>query len=593
MKIQLSGAEQETVRLERHWRRMVRRLLRRGVEPNSLIGSIQMVREGLRRGALERPKILENLEMQALEAALHAGIDAAGIAWEATVRRLPESDGVVYTPRFIADRLAAEALGSGEGPILDPACGAGVLLDSALRLLLTRNPPGTPEAARVLVDQLHGADTDAEAVEIARTTLALTAWEALPDPTAVDWRTLIPSGVVVGDGLQTPWPEYPSIVGNPPYVPEEDHRDLFAPLRASDRWRPRAEPRMDYGQFFLHLGLDQLAEGGCLAYILPATWFVADGAAGLRRRLEEGPYEIDLDTLPESLRPFADTAPGQRNVILRVRRTGGERLRPMSFGAAVSVALCRDERDRAEELERHASRRLGDVYEVRQGIVPGPDVVTPKALKRLHKADPQTCKAWLKETGIRPGMGVFVLTREEAGALDLTDRERDLLRPFYRASEVRGEGFPGEPTRFILYLTPETAADLDGLPAIAAHLARFRPLMDRRRETVEGLRAWFHLHWPRTRDLFEPTGDAWRVIVPRQTPEVRVLLTDEPAYVDVACNVIRRRPGTRSGRGADLASLAAWLEGPEVRAWLWRYGKHKHTQLQIDGNVLRRIPLPR
>ena len=54
----------------------------------------------------------------------------------------------------------------------------------------------------------------------------------------------------------------------------------------------------------------------------------------------------------------------------------------------------------------------------------------------------------------------------------------------------------------MLYLTEQTAPGLDVFPRVAAHLDRFRALLEPRRETQLGRRAWWQLHWPREERVF-------------------------------------------------------------------------------------------
>src|SRR5690606_39088325 len=95
------------------------------------------------------------------------------------------------------------------------------------------------------------------------------------------------------------------------------------------------------------------------------------------------------------------------------------------------------------------------------------------------------------------GEGVFVLSAEELCRLELSSDERKLLRPYYRGTDIERYQLSAQPEEHLLYLTRETAPAIEAFPNIEAHLARFRSLLENRREVRRGRIAWWHLHWPR------------------------------------------------------------------------------------------------
>lgn len=155
----------------------------------------------------------------------------------------------LYTPRWIADLLAREAMErageTAQAPItiLDPAVGGGQMLLAALDVVAGRQPDASP---RELVRPLWGADLDERAVEVARRTLALEIARRIGrrDEEA---EAICEEQLVVADALsdalddRRPWSV---VLTNPPYMgwrsmPDElrqfleprfrpYHRDLFS-----------------------------------------------------------------------------------------------------------------------------------------------------------------------------------------------------------------------------------------------------------------------------------------------------------------------------------------------------------------------------
>ena len=200
--------------------------------------------------------------------------------------------GAFFTPPDVAERLTALALGptngSIDGPtsgtVVDPACGAGVFLLAAGRLLVDQ---GVADPATVVRHHLFGADIDPASVEVTRRLLA--TWAGI-EPGEV-------AGVVVGDPLhhgRDVWAGCPgggattgfdAVVGNPPFLGQ-----LRASTVVSVADRERLRQRFpglvaaytDVAWLFLAVGLDLLANGGRMVLIQPQSVLAARDAGPVR-----------------------------------------------------------------------------------------------------------------------------------------------------------------------------------------------------------------------------------------------------------------------------------------------------------------------
>ena len=196
--------------------------------------------------------------------------------------------GAFFTPPDVAERLTALALGPMNGStsstVVDPACGAGVFLLAAGRLLVDQ---GVAEPATVVRCHLFGADIDPASVEVTRRLLAT-------------WGGVAPgevAGVVVGDPLhhgRDVWAGCPGggatagfdvVVGNPPFLGQLRASTVVS---AADRERLRQRfPGLvaaytDVAWLFLVVGLDLLADGGRMVLIQPQSVLAARDAGPVR-----------------------------------------------------------------------------------------------------------------------------------------------------------------------------------------------------------------------------------------------------------------------------------------------------------------------
>lgn len=221
-----------------------------------------------------------------------------------TARRRKRAEGVFYTPADVAEYMAQEALGSLTGEalpltVLDPACGTGVFLRAAMRILIARMPSASPLDVAC---NLYGCDVDEWALDASafvllsecvrspsfRPVAPVAAWRAIrmnlanldalliePGRVEVDSdkqrqarlsdRTALragsvaePSGVersLGGCRVDQLFPEIGEgprvILGNPPYAPLGANRDLARLARTFTTFAAAPRPSSDIYPLFV------------------------------------------------------------------------------------------------------------------------------------------------------------------------------------------------------------------------------------------------------------------------------------------------------------------------------------------------------
>jgi SAM-dependent methyltransferase len=407
------------------------------------------------------------------------------------------------------------------------------------------------------------------------------------------------------------------IIGNPPYLRERNARQLFEQLahtRLGRRWR---EARMDLWYYFAHRGLDLLRPGGTISFVVNSYWTASRGARRLIERLE-GESRLELIELLGNQPVFAGVA--GRHLVFRARKIAGPNdRRPIAEAETVQTSPARQRRE--------LCRVIGVLPGAETNALDGPTGSSPAILHeyrvphaelfhegrlvlappdRLETVRDRTCpigtlfmtrqgmaenpatinrKTQLKFAGrYTAGEGVFVLRADEIRKLDPTPPERALLRPYFDTVALRRYGLPVEPTHQVLYLTRATAPTLEGCPKIAAHLHRFLPILEQRRETRKGACAWWHLHWPRDESIFlEP-----RILSVQMGRRPQFVFAERPTFVGFSVNVILR------GRAdaPSLVALTGLLNSSLAVDWFERHAKRRGVHLEINGHVLRAFPVP-
>ncbi len=425
-------------------------------------------------------------------------------------------------------------------------CLVGADLDSAalavtrLRLQLLAHVPGRPPAIPCLLEGdalLEVLPEDAQPAGDLLPALDAAVNALHGDGVrAVHWRAALPDVFSRGG--------FDAVVGNPPYHRELDGKELFARVRRS-RLGVHARSKGDLWFFFTHLALDLLRPGGQHAFVVPAYWLKATGQGprALRERLRrDGRWRalLDLQRIP-----VFDAVAG-RHVVFCVERRDGQdgapaklyraragatlkaverAVRSGSAAGVECVAVCADaiygrrgevlidlalDPQECALLGRLQGGALPAGWELSEGITANPERLTARAMQRVR----ETTGVDLGSRGLEPGAPVFVVPSDWPRARRLSVREREHLVAYLHPRAIsRLRSAPGESTPWLIYTTPGNVQDAREIPQLAVHLGLTREVMEQRRETRRGSRAWFHLHWPRRPSLFEGP----RVLVPRMT----------------------------------------------------------------------------
>ncbi len=557
--------------------------------------------------------------------------------------------GVFYTPEPVANYMVAATFNRWQSDrrslatlrLVDPACGEAALLWPAYQLLCRQQAAADGPARLDLIRrQLFGVELDSQAIEALRQRFRM---DLVDQVCATELERVLNSNfrcgnAIAGHGWEIPEPEngffhwsqafpevcaaggFDIVLANPPYRRERGAKlDLAALEQAplDSRWRPG---RMDLWHYFFHRSLDLVRPGGLLTFIVNSYWTTSAAGRPLIERLaaEATPLELvvlqtapvfvgvsgrhlimqlrkgvttescDIFRLQEPCYPAVGTS-DLWTELLDHHRTAHNAVAAQPFqhhrvardGLFQAGRLCL-EPGTVSSAQRprgllQAERKLGDLFEVRQGIAENPPRVTRKQA--------------LEQSEYRSGDGVFVLTTVELQQLELSATEQRCVRPYYTAADISRYWSPSTATQWLLYLNRDTAPDLAALPNIARHLSRFRPLLERRRETQLGKVAWWHLHWPRESRLFEQP----RILAVQMCQEPRFAYVESPTYVGFSINVIVSKTDTTEGNLSatlGLTGLEAILNSRFASEWFSSNAKRRGVNLDITGGTLKNFPIP-
>lgn len=187
--------------------------------------------------------------------------------------------GTYYTPPAVAKQLLemvpVETIRPRDRFILDPACGSGTMLLAASDRLkrLQSVETGAVEKHRYITSHLRGYDQDLFATEVTKLSLLMTALSS-----GNSWH--VESRDALAQSLDAQ--DRPSImVSNPPWLHTR-----------------RGKPAAERANAFVDWMLDNLAEGGFLACVLPLSWVKSKTSKSARSNLLEQATLIEMWRLP-------------------------------------------------------------------------------------------------------------------------------------------------------------------------------------------------------------------------------------------------------------------------------------------------------
>ena len=242
--------------------------------------------------------------------------------------------GQYYTPHFIVElilnRVGFNIHKTGnldKKMILDPSCGSGgFLVEIARRFRLAANNKEV-EAKRAVVECVNGIELTPFAAFLAEINVII---QILPLVKRIDnpkykkisslkifrqdsimsvynrnefngseYVRIQKSHVLAADKelkfeLLVNGNDFDYVVGNPPYVGEKGHKEMFEPLKEHEYWKHFYQGRSDYLYYFIILGISKLKEGGKLGFITTQYWLTADSASNLRNYILEKTKIVEI-----------------------------------------------------------------------------------------------------------------------------------------------------------------------------------------------------------------------------------------------------------------------------------------------------------
>ena len=502
--------------------------------------------------------------------------------------------------------------------IVDPACGSGAFLNQALDFLIKEHKfvqdlkeslTGQFELfvleKDILERNIYGVDINEESVEIAKLSLWLkTAQKGkilsnlsknikcgnslIDDPMisdkAFNWNKEFPE-IMNGGGFDV-------IVGNPPYIKEDKNKSAFNGLHTNYCY----QGKMDLWYMFGALALDIIKEDyGLIGYIAPNNWITNDGASKFRNIIINKGKIIEFIDFG-NFKVFESA--GIQTMIYIMQRTDKNKQYTLNYSKVIDSKIKQDQaklfltkvsdvqfeyfkttitkNNYINETLNFIDSELNQIIDkikLKQNfsllpieVFSGIDVLQDFVNKK-HKT---------KLGDVEIGDGIFNLSNKEYNDLNLTLKEKEIIKPFYTTSEFKRYFGNSINKYWIIYTTSKfkNPKYIEGYPNIKNHLDNFNKI-------ITSVNKPYGLHRSRKEENFKGK----KIFSLRKcTNRPCFTYTDFDSYVNRTFLIIKTNR-------IKLKFLTGLFNSTLFAFWLKLKGKIQGNNYQIDKTPLLKLPI--
>ena len=502
--------------------------------------------------------------------------------------------------------------------ICDPACGSGAFLNQSLDFLILEHQYIDELQSKLFGDSLvlsdiensilenniFGVDINEESVEIAKLSLWLRT--AQPNRKLNNLNSNIKCGNSLVDNVEVNnhfnWKnEFPQvfdkggfdvIIGNPPYVKEYTNKSSFDNLHE----HPIYQGKMDLWYFFGWLGLELIKKDvGLVGYIAPTNWITNFGASKFRNYFLEKGELVDYVDFGD-FKVFEDA--GIQTMIYIMKSNNKNKNFSFPFSKLidkkvktndVKLFLNKTKDDRFEFFKSSIDREefYGSYIQFnRKEIIDLSNRIKEKGDFKFDKKEltngidihqDYVGKNSLKILGdtFSVGQGIFNLSNKELIELDLSEREKQLIKPFYTSFQLDRYTHINKNNSWVIYTSSKfkNIELMDDYPKLKSHLDNFKSVITTDNKP-------YGLHRSREEKFF--IGK--KILSLRKCVKPIFTYTDFQTYVSQSYYVIQTDR-------INLKFLTCLFNSKLIEFWLKYNGKMQGSIFQVDKEPLLDIPI--
>ncbi len=383
------------------------------------------------------------------------------------------------------------------------------------------------------------------------------------------------------------------IIGNPPYIKENDNKDLFTNTKKLRTY----QGKMDIWYHFVGRGFDILKNNGYLAFIATNNWVTNSGAKKLRNIVLEESQILSLVDFSSFM--VFDSASIQ-TMIMSFQKTKPPKNYEFHFAKITTQTPIYEDALSLLKNEKTQNNEILSINLTPKKFIDKTLNFTKSDYEELFNKIQKYGKFYLEEkevaNGIHPhydfinnrinsnhnfafkiGQGIFGLSEEEKEKLKLTKLENNLVKPYYDTQNFLKFFFKKNNHQWLIYTNSsfKNPNSMDDYPNLKKHLDKFQNVITSDNKP-------YGLHRARDEKFF--TGSPRIVALRKCVGEPKFSYVDFDCYVSATFYVIKTQR-------INVKYLTAILNSKLIAFWLKHKGKMQGNNYQIDKEPLLNIPI--
>lgn len=379
------------------------------------------------------------------------------------------------------------------------------------------------------------------------------------------------------------------IIANPPYIKEgRMSKTYFEPYKDS----PYYKGKMDIWYLFACNGLDLLNDDGILCFIATNNWVTSYGASKLRDKVIKETricniVDFGAVMMFESASIQTMIMMFQKDKISDDYSFDYRKLTSYKATEKEAIAILNKTANDAEYYKPIIRRAnfygknitfsqsdaiLDKICGIKDGIFLSENELT----NGIHPHFDFVNKKLSEKYGFPIGEGIFGLSKSEINALQLTESELKLIKPYYNSSDNVSRYIVKPTDLSIIYTTSvfKNPHSMDSYPHLKAHLDRFK-------DVITSDNKPYGLHRARAESFF--VGE--KIVALRKCVGKPIFAyANGENYMSATFYIIKTNR-------VNMKYLTGLLNSKLIEFWLKNRGKMQGANYQLDKGPLQQIPI--
>jgi adenine-specific DNA-methyltransferase len=387
------------------------------------------------------------------------------------------------------------------------------------------------------------------------------------------------------------------VIGNPPYVGEKKHKNIFEIINNTKFGKKYHMGRMDLFYYFFHKSIDIANDNGIISFITTNYYITADGGEKLRTDFSQRANLFKIVNFNDM--SIFETAKGQHNMLtflrkkapknddityvldcnLHYNKTLNEILsinqsdyqqitKNMLFDTdknyiRIVIDEHQDIKDSILQKVIKNSQKLEDICNVNQGAITGVDKIKESHILKYGNQ-------------FKKGEGVFVITKSEAINNNLLDS--NLIKPWFKNSDIKRYFVNNENVYYVIYSKDDKIFSKEN-ENVYNYLYKYKKILEDRDSEYP----WYLLDRPRNEKIFESP----KIICPQRSLKNCFGYCSTPWYSSADVYYITNKDNFN----ISLKYVIALLNSKLYYYWFFYQGKRKGKMLELYRTPLSEVPI--